>query len=110
MKKTIGATLIFALTAMSVSWANGPIKAYRVRGNSGTDIQETIDKAFSKGGGRVIVPKGTYHVASIQLKSNIELHLNNGATLLGSKNSDEYDRIPEEICKINPEKSTKTLL
>jgi len=85
-------------------------KTFKVRGKDGKAIQQTIDRAFSKGGGKVVVPAGVYNVASIRLRSNIELNLEEGAVLLGSTNSADYDSLPEEICSINPEKSTKTLL
>ena len=57
-------------------------RTYKVRGNTGADIQAQIDKAFAKGGGKVVVPAGVYDVGSIQLKSNVELHLKNDALLL----------------------------
>ena len=59
-----------------------------------------IDKAFENGGGKVVVPAGTYDVGSIQLKSNVELHLEKGALLLDADKSEAYDSFPEEICAI----------
>lgn len=82
---------------------------YRVRGDSGADIQKAIDKAFLKGGGTVVVPSGTYHIASIRLLSNINLHLEKGTVLLGSSNSEDYDSFPQNICTVNPENSSKAL-
>ena len=38
-------------------------------------INEAIQEAFQQGGGTVVVPSGTYLVGSIQLKSNVTLHL-----------------------------------
>ena len=69
-----------------------------------------IDKAFEKGGGKVVVPAGTYDVGSIQLKSNVELHLEKGALLLDADKSEAYDSFPEEICAIQPERSSKVLV
>lgn len=53
-------------------------------------IQKTIDKAFSKKGGRVVVPPGVFVTGSIQLRSGVELHLQQGAVLLGSLNPEHY--------------------
>lgn len=44
-------------------------------------IQQTIDACAASGGGRVVVPSGTFYCAPIRLKSNVELHLEAGATL-----------------------------
>ena len=45
-------------------------------------IQKAIDKCSKKGGGRVIVPAGqTFHTGAITLKSHVNLHVEEGATL-----------------------------
>ena len=85
-------------------------KVYTVKGNTGADIQAMVDKAFSKGGGKVVVPAGVYDVGSIQLKSNVELHLEKDALLLGADTSEAYTSFPEDICAIQPEKSSKVLV
>jgi unsaturated rhamnogalacturonyl hydrolase len=53
-------------------------------------IRKAIDKCNSKGGGRVIVPEGTYLTGAIHLKSNVNLHLEKGATLLFKTEPDAY--------------------
>ncbi len=53
-------------------------------------IQKAIDTAATRGGGTVVVPPGRYVTGSIRLASNINLHLEAGATLLGSHNLDEF--------------------
>ena len=46
-------------------------------------IQKAIDKCHKKGGGRVVVPAGmTFTTAAIELKSHVNLHVEEGATLL----------------------------
>ena len=55
-----------------------------------TAIQSAIDAANKNGGGRVIVPEGIFLTGSIILKSNVELHLEEKAILLGSTNRDHY--------------------
>lgn len=85
-------------------------RTYVVNGDTGADIQAKIDKAFAKGGGKVIVPPGVYNVGSIQLKSEVELHLEKDAILLGADKSEDYVSFPKEVCSIQPEKSSKVLL
>ncbi len=45
-------------------------------------INRAIAHCSINGGGHVIVPAGTWHTAPITLKSNVNLHLEKGATLL----------------------------
>lgn len=56
-------------------------------------IQRLIDRASAEGGGRVIVPEGTFLTGGLQLKSNVDLHLEKGAVLLGSTNSADYKKL-----------------
>ena len=53
-------------------------------------IQKAIDACTESGGGVVYCPPGTYLSGTIFLKSNVELHLEAGATLLGSPDSSDY--------------------
>lgn len=53
-------------------------------------IQRAIDDCFLQGGGIVVVPKGTYLMAGIRLRSNTTLYLQTGAILLGSRNPKDY--------------------
>ena len=45
-------------------------------------INSVIDRCSSEGGGRVVIPEGTWLTGPITLKSNVDLHLAEGATLL----------------------------
>ena len=45
-------------------------------------IQKAIDKCSKKGGGRVVVPAGRFLTGAIHLKSHVNLHIEEGATLL----------------------------
>ena len=47
-------------------------------------INKAIDAAAKTGGGTVLVPAGTYLSGSIHLQSNIHLHIDAGATILGA--------------------------
>lgn len=53
-------------------------------------FQHVIDKCFLEGGGRVVVPEGTYLIGGIRLRSNVTLYLQKGAVLLGSRNPEDY--------------------
>ena len=47
-------------------------------------IQQAVDACATAGGGRVVVPAGMYLTGTIFLKSHVNLHLEDGAVLLGS--------------------------
>ena len=53
-------------------------------------INSLIDRCSREGGGRVIIPKGTWFTGPITLKSNVNLHLEEGATLLFTPDLKEY--------------------
>ncbi|MDZ4845677.1 MAG: glycoside hydrolase family 28 protein [Chitinophagales bacterium] len=53
-------------------------------------IQSAIDAAHENGGGRVVVPAGNFLTGTILLKSGVELHLLEGAILLGSADPTHY--------------------
>ncbi len=59
-------------------------------------IQKAIDACAAAGGGRVYCPPGTYLSGSLVLKSNVELHVEAGATVLGSPDLEDY-HVPEGI-------------
>ena len=56
-------------------------------------IQNAIDAANRAGGGTVYFHAGTYLSGTIRLESNVTLHLEAGATLLGSTDVDDYPHI-----------------
>ena len=53
-------------------------------------ISQAITAAAALGGGRVVVPAGSFVTGPIRLKSNVELHLEKNATLLFSTNTQLY--------------------
>jgi len=53
-------------------------------------IQKAIDYINGNGGGRLIFGPGNYVTGSIYLKSNVTLHLERGASILGSTNPFDY--------------------
>jgi len=55
-------------------------------------IQFAIDYINQQGGGRLVFDVGRFLTGSIHLKSNVTLHLLEGAVLLGTLNPLDYDR------------------
>jgi polygalacturonase len=53
-------------------------------------INDAIDAAAKKGGGVVLVTKGLWLTGPLVLKSNVNLHLVNGATLLFTEDFNQY--------------------
>ncbi len=53
-------------------------------------IGEAINKANAQGGGTVVIPEGEWLTKTIHLKSNVNLHLEKGATLLFSEKPEDY--------------------
>ncbi|MBO6280233.1 MAG: hypothetical protein J6M95_01460 [Bacilli bacterium] len=69
-------------------------------------IQAVIDLAYKNGGGLIIIPKGTYLTGALFFKQNVHLYLDDGATLLGSDDINDYPlietRIEGETCLYYP--------
>jgi len=53
-------------------------------------IQEAIKTAYESGGGIVVIPKGSWLTGPIHLKSNINLHLEEGAFVYFSEDKNDY--------------------
>ena len=53
-------------------------------------IQKAIDKVSRDGGGKVVIPAGIWKTGRIELKSNVNLHLEEGAELHFSGNINDY--------------------
>lgn len=56
-------------------------------------IQSAIDAAYKNGGGRIVVPAGRFLSGTILMKSGVELHLLEGAVLLGSTDPAHYIKL-----------------
>ena len=74
------------------------------------DIQQRIDAAAEKGGGRVILEAGVHRAGTIYLRSNVELHLERGAVLMGSANWRDYDDVDDPRIGKTPERLKKAFL
>jgi len=57
---------------------------------------KAIEACSKAGGGRVVVPKGEFLTGAIHLKSNINLHVSEGAVLKFSTNPKDY--LPVVLC------------
>lgn len=53
-------------------------------------IQEQIDTCAASGGGTVVIQKGEYHTGAIHLRSNVHLHLEDGAVIVFSDDPKDY--------------------
>lgn len=89
---------IHSLQALQVLQAkNYNVKDFGATGN-GQDmdspaIQKAIDACTAGGGGTVIIPPGTYLSATIMIKDNVTLRLDDGALLLGVPDLTKYDMV-----------------
>jgi len=67
---------------------------YGANGDGETDnseaIKNTIAACSEAGGGKVIIPKGKFLTGPIHLKSNVNLHLEEGAEVLFTKEKSAY--------------------
>ncbi len=73
---------------------NFVVTDYGARGDNTTDntvaFQRAISACNAAGGGRVVVPSGTYVTGALYLKSYVDLHLDAGSTLMFSGDASNY--------------------
>jgi polygalacturonase len=93
------------------------VRAFGAKGDGATKdtaaVQRALDACAQAGGGRVTVPPGTYLVGSVYLGDRTELHLKEGATLLGSPDLADYnapDAYPQNWCSAKEGWSAKHLV
>ncbi len=81
------------------------VRDYGAKGDSVTldtkSIQAAIDDCSKQGGGTVLLSAGTYLSGTLHLKSNITLHIQSGAVLLGSTRIDDYSLNSPELASYN---------
>ncbi|KAA6329299.1 Exo-poly-alpha-D-galacturonosidase [termite gut metagenome] len=57
-------------------------------------IQKAINECHQNGGGKVVIPKGTFLSGTLYMKDNVNLHIEAGAILKGSFSFDDYPDNP----------------
>lgn len=73
-------------------------------------LQRAIDDCSAAGGGRVLVPAGAYKTGTIVLRSNVDLHLEHGATLFGSTDLNDYLRLKSDYLSLRTQTETIQLI
>ena len=76
---------------------------------STTALQRAIDLCSEAGGGRVVVPAGSYKIGSIELKSHVHLYLEHGATLYGSTRLEDYRPMKSDYVSLRTQTNTVQL-
>lgn len=88
MKKSILTVLLVGLSVMLATAKVYNVRDFGAKGDGKTldhaAINAAIEAATRAGGGQVVLPAGTYLCGSIRLKSNVDLHLTPGATILAA--------------------------
>jgi polygalacturonase len=89
-------TILITLSLLTIGiWCHGAV--YNIKDFGAVEnqlstpaIQKAVDACHTAGGGMVLVPAGKFITGTIELKSKVELHLEQGAVLQGSKNIADY--------------------
>lgn len=101
-------------SAMTVSAAIHDIRVYGAVSDttllSTTAVQTAINECHASGGGTVLVPSGNYKIGSIFLRSNVTLRLENGATLFGSTDINDYVPIKTDYVSLRTHTPTIQLI
>ena len=95
MMRTAAYAVMFAAASVAASARTLDVAEYGAKADGVTDntaaIQKAIDACSAKGEGRVIVPGGgVYMTYTLNLKNNVELHVDRGATLMGGEDPLKY--------------------
>jgi len=73
-------------------------------------LQQAIDACSRDGGGRVLVPSGNYKIGSIELRSDVHLYLEHGATLYGSTRLEDYKPMKTDYVSLRTQTMTIQLI
>ena len=114
MKRTLILLLSLPFALFSANAADYNIKKFGAISDttklSTKAIQRAIDACSAAGGGRVIVPTGSYKIGTIILKSNVHLHLEHGATLYGSTSLNDYIPLGTDFVSLRTHGTTVQLI
>ena len=96
ISKILIAAAIITLPSSSISAKDYPASLFGIYSDGVTlntrSIQFAIDYISQQGGGRLVFDVGRFLTGSLHLKSNVTLHLLEGAVLLGVTNPPDYER------------------
>lgn len=73
-------------------------------------VQEAIDTCSAAGGGRVVIPTGSFTIGTIRLKDGVTLHLQKGAFLYGSPEIADYIPIKPDYVALRTRVETRQLI
>ncbi|MCU0458284.1 MAG: glycosyl hydrolase family 28 protein [Bacteroidales bacterium] len=89
-------SIILAAAALQLHAQDYNASMFGAKSNGTTlntsSIQKGIDYISENGGGRLVFYVGRYLTGTIYLRSNVTIHLEEGAILVGSANPFDYDR------------------
>jgi len=106
--------LVLALAALNVQATDYNILSYGAKSDttvlSTQALQQAIDACHKAGGGRVVIPAGNYKTGTIILKSNVHLYLEQGATLYGSTNLQDYIPVKSDYVSLRTHTTTIQLI
>ena len=86
-------SVLGCVAALCAAAADFPITGYGAKADGSkctAAFARAMAAADAAGGGRVVVPEGKWFTGAIRFKSNCELHLSDGATVLFSQDPDDY--------------------
>lgn len=85
---------LLALVGMNASALDVSVTDFGAVGDGRTlntaQIQKAMDACSEKGGGTLRIPAGVFKAGTLHLKSNVTLHLEAGATLLQSRDLNDF--------------------
>lgn len=73
-------------------------------------IQQAIDACAQAGGGTVLIPAGAFKTGSVFLKSHVDLHLESGAVLYGSRSLSDYTPVKPAYVSLRTQTATIQLI
>ncbi|RYD69212.1 MAG: exopolygalacturonase, partial [Sphingobacteriales bacterium] len=93
--------VILLITALKLNAQEYDIMKFGVKADSSIvqtkAIQKVIDRAASRGGGKIVIPKGTFLTGALFFKKKTKLVLKEGAVLKGSDDIKNYPFIPSRM-------------
>lgn len=97
MKNSVLSVVLLLVSFVSFSQKTYNVVDFGAKGDGVTvnteSIQKAIDQCNKDGGGTVVFPNGTFMSATIFIKSNVTLYLNEGATLKGVADMKAYKQV-----------------